>query len=524
MGYPSTRGIEVSFGWVENSERISNQDYYYVYSKSQISLNRLDSFAQISAYIGESDAGDYIELYGKYKDGIIENYITNLNNSPDNDYIILHDLTLYEQIPSGGTSSYIQTQSLQLAQTDEYDKPIKYRPIIVNSSTAISYKIEYVVRLFNRVDSSQIWKTASFISSNVSKYGRSLTKLNLGDNPIQTNIYNQIVSKTVNLIENVSDLKPINGDKKYANYVTSFIEKTNINISATSVYSGQKDIMVSDNVEIFPQGLGKISLSPFDSFIKFVVYQESKNVNSSTNLSFIDLNGVGDLLLLFETNSGERVEVKELADGSYSKAKGEVIFKVPSNIARQVLGYTNKNFYISAKNDNNVESMIYSGSFLNNTDFKKMVEENTIKSLQDQVKLLNDEIKKLQTSEFNYDKITTEQQRVIDDLGSANESLNLVLDSQIKVNQDTLNTLTKQKAKYTGKTDPTDVKNTDFSIIEIKDKIDKLKNSVKIPTKKGYKDNRKDLTKDQKERETNIKLSANIKTTAQSPYTDALNI
>jgi hypothetical protein len=67
-----------------------------------------------------------------------------------------------------------------------------FRPIIKNANTAISFTINYVLRLYNTVDATQIIKQASLTSFETQKYGRQMVQINLGVVPTVANVYNQI--------------------------------------------------------------------------------------------------------------------------------------------------------------------------------------------------------------------------------------------------------------------------------------------------------------------------------------------
>ena len=79
-------------------------------------------------------------------------------------------------------------------QTNDFDNPILFRPIIMNSAIAASFSINYVLRLYNRADNTQIIKNAKITSFDVNKYGKRLMKINLGTVPTVANVYNKIAA------------------------------------------------------------------------------------------------------------------------------------------------------------------------------------------------------------------------------------------------------------------------------------------------------------------------------------------
>ena len=169
--------INVEFGWINNDSKINGQTYYNVFDMISLDLPILDQFSDVSAVIQDSSDGDYIELYAAYNGNIIDNFITQLNNAPDNDYIILHDLAVYENVWTGGaTASWIKTSGLEFVQDSNFEDPVLYRPVIQNQA-AQAYRLDYTIRLFNRDDNTSIWKTASAQFNNAAKYGKILQRI-----------------------------------------------------------------------------------------------------------------------------------------------------------------------------------------------------------------------------------------------------------------------------------------------------------------------------------------------------------
>lgn len=206
---------------------------YSIYDVEEINsasiLNR-DIYDLLFAQVVESTGGDYFELSGQVEGSTLANFIAQLNSS-GGDYIVFHELTISEQI---GTS-FVQTSSQVFTQTTNFDEPILFRPIILNSSVAVSFAINYVLRLYNRVDNTQIIKNARLVSFETKKYGRRLVKINLGTVPTVANVYNKIESNTGQQIviggETNAGLTSNQIDEKIVvktQYVTSFRDRLNV--------------------------------------------------------------------------------------------------------------------------------------------------------------------------------------------------------------------------------------------------------------------------------------------------------
>jgi hypothetical protein len=390
-GLQYNQSIQVNFAWLKEKATIDDQTYITFYDGKSVDLPTRDQFETISAVIQESNNGDYIEFYAAYSGNIIENYITDLNNS-GGDYMLLHDLNVFEYVNDGtGNFNWILTDTLQISQTTDYDLPNTYRPIIKNSS-AISYKIDYVVRLYNRIDNTQVWKTSSLISQNAAKYGRKLLSINLGTNPIQSKIYNQNVIKNIN-IQKVVD--PVLSNTKY---ITSFIDSNAVSVSFqtvnpdtvanSSLAQGNEKLIQSNtgsNLQVFDNGLGRIVIPNGTGYLKFTLYQKSNNINSPLNVS-----GLGNFILSFTTNTGESLDIIEFPNQFTSPASGEIAFKIFANQAKDILGFTNKSFNILLENDKGEQTLLYSGKFYSIEDYQNLAEIDKVTNYQKQIQDLNE--------------------------------------------------------------------------------------------------------------------------------------
>lgn len=409
--------IQVKFSWIKAKKTIDQQDYITFYDGVSVDIPVRDQFESISAVIEESSSGDYIEFYGAYNGQIIENFILDLNSS-GYDFILLHDLTVSEYVWDGSsTYNWIKTDDLQISQTSDYDLPNVYRPVIKNSS-AIAFKIDYVVRLYNRNDNTQVWKSSSMISGSAAKYGRKLLSINLGQNPVQSKIYNQKVVKDIK-INRITD--PVLDNAKY---ITSFLTNSSISISYQTVNTlsnaqstipqdGQSTLQSNRSAapQIFDNGLGRVVIPNNTSYLKFNLYQKANNVNSPINVS-----GIGDFILTFTTNTGESLDVQEFPSPFVSKSRGEIVFRVTENEAKNILGFNNKSFNIFLKNDKGEETFLYSGRFYSIDEFQNLSETDAVTKSQTTIASLNNALLATQNQ-------VNVQQRTITSLINQNKAL-----------------------------------------------------------------------------------------------------
>jgi len=385
IGIKKEQQIQVSFSWVREYKEVDSEDYAYLYDSIQVDIPTQDQFENIAAYIGESPDGDYIEFYGTYKGNIIQQFITDLNNN-GYDFILLHDLTIYEYIFDSSSTSYywVKTDDMQISQVDNYGEPNLYRPVIKNPS-AIAYKIDYVIRLYNRNDNSQIWKTSSMISQSAAKYGRRLLQLNIGANPIQSKIFNKNVVKEVQ-INRITE--PVLDNTKY---ITSFLDNTLISVSYESINPDSEVIAGSTltNINksykssvagtIYANGLARVLVSDSVCFLKFVVFQKDPKSGQNTPMN---LSGIGEIFLSFITNTNESLDIPEYPSTFTSKSRGEIVFRLTEQQSKTVLAFSSRQFRLFLVNDKGERTFLYNGKWYNQTEWMNIAEASKIADLE----------------------------------------------------------------------------------------------------------------------------------------------
>lgn len=246
LGYRLTQGtgfegrppIGIRVSGISKTTVDNGYDYYSVNEVNSASIPNRDIYDSLSASVVESSNGDYFELTGLVAGSSLSNFIATLNSEGGN-YIVFHEISLTEQIGS----NFIQTSNQIITQTSDFDEPILFRPIVLNSANAVSFAINYVLRLYNQNDNTQIIKNARLVSFDVKKYGRRLMKINLGTVPTVANVVNQINRDDGQNIV-ISDGGFTNADSTEkiteklvvkTNYVTSFRDRLNIKVTATPI-------------------------------------------------------------------------------------------------------------------------------------------------------------------------------------------------------------------------------------------------------------------------------------------------
>jgi uncharacterized coiled-coil protein SlyX/uncharacterized protein YwbE len=273
---------------------------------------------------------------------------------------------------------------MQISQTDNYGEPNFYRPVIKNPS-AISYKIDYVIRLYNRNDNSQIWKKSSMISQSPAKFGRKLLQLNIGANPIQSTIFNKNIVKEVQINRII---EPVLDNTKY---ITSFLDNTLVSVSYESINPGGDEIQFntipsinkayksSVSGTIYANGLARILISDSECFLKFVVYQKDQKSGKDVAMN---LSGIGELILSFVSDTNENLDILEFPSTYTSKSNGEIVFRLTHPQSQQVLAFTNRQFRLFLKNPKGETTFLYNGKWYNQTEWMNIAEANQVAKLE----------------------------------------------------------------------------------------------------------------------------------------------
>mgnify|MGYP003635918128 CR=1 FL=1 len=230
QGFLSTPTITFKASGIYETIVDNGYSYYNIEEINSVTLPNRDIYDNLYASVKESDSGDYFELTGEVTGSTFSNFMAMLGP----DWIVFHEINVSEQI---GTT-FTKTSTQVFTQTTNFDDPILFRPIILNSAIAASFSINYMLRLYNRADNTQIVKIARLTSFDVSKYGRRLMKINLGVVPTIANVYNQIAKDDgKNIIVNNGGVGNNPGQTSdqiveqlviKTKYVTSFRDRLNV--------------------------------------------------------------------------------------------------------------------------------------------------------------------------------------------------------------------------------------------------------------------------------------------------------
>jgi len=292
-----------------------------------------------------------------------------------------------------------------------------------------------------------------------------LKAINLGSNPVQTKIYNQKIVKDIS-INRITE--PVVNNIKY---ITSLSSNANISITAETVNpqpnANPTDTLVqapstlqsagtgTSGLQVFDNGLARVMIPKSAVFLKFVLFQKNNGQNSTMNLS-----GLGDLYIVFNSTANDTVEFIEYPNPYTSKTNGEVVFRLSANEANKVLGLSDRSFQIFLQNDGGDRTFLYAGEFFSTNEFQKLKKENRIVQLEYQVQELSKQIADLGT-------LSSTQQQTIQNITNSNAQL-----------QQSLSDAVQQAAQEDEQTAVDTIKAQAQQIDELKNQVQSLSDTV----------------------------------------------
>ena len=493
VGFYDSSNIEVQAGMFSTFTKSNSQIYTTLQLSEATTMPSSNEFNEVGVYINDSTEGDYIEFYGLYNGEIFGDYMDRLNNS-GNTYIAMHELLVYEQLPSiidnfnligrfkptedtpnlsspgfltnftdgdywiaaetafssalglnidkgdlliydstipdaikirkvendgsefDEVSNFVKTADLSYVQDEDYGEPNSFRPVLKFGGSALSFSIQYTLKILNVNTNAMTEIRGSYISFEPETYGQELIKIDVANNILSFDVYNK---KTVNVINNnnftSNTQNNITDSALYNKSITSFKETVNISASSKTVIVNEDNQIVdkssTNTQEVSGQGNGRLYVTPFDTYVQFNIFE----LTDEEAIGF-DLSKVGEIYLNFDIGNNEIIKVQQDNNESVKREKGQVLFKVTQSVYSQIANAEDNNFYISTKvGSNTAETLLYSGKFFDTT-------QQTIDNNARQTALLNQRIQELET-------INAEQVQVIEQQSAALAEVNEEVDT-----------------------------------------------------------------------------------------------
>lgn len=339
VGLSNQYTLYVDFRVIRSSDFSQGVSYFTTDSQERFALASRDAFGLLIPKIELATDGDYFVYGANYDGSSLEDFMFSLNAMAGNDYILYHELRVFEQI----NNQYTETDNITSIQTGDYNDPKVFVPLIKNSGT-VSFAIDYTMRLYNRADGRSIFKSASISSLEVNKFGKNKMQINVG-NTLPIKVYNRLVSA-----ENVQ-VRELSGITVQTKYVPTYIDTANIVIQVD-------DDAIINNA--YPKDNVVINLYPFDNHIRFNVFRQTdgtlRGIDLSSNVYY----------LVFNRDDNKVLRVEEIRTNN-NKGNGELIFKIPQTTAQELIKQRARRFFITSINSDDEETTVAFGDFVDAT-------------------------------------------------------------------------------------------------------------------------------------------------------------
>ena len=340
---------------IDKLETKNGNIFIYTGTDYVVNVNQEDTYSLLNANIQEATDGDYFSYYPTYAGNFVEEFIQDLDAAGGN-YVVINDIDIYEQV---GAENLL-TSSFSQVQQGGFDGPLEFRPIVKYAESAVTFSIDYTVRIFNRDNGFQLIRKASTTSFSPKKYGKQLEKIALAIQSYPLKVYNKITGSST-----VTFNSPANINTGFNTvYVPIFYEAKNIHTQVKTVLAAGADPITPDfsNDVHFGQGDARVHLSDFDCYFKFSVTQVIPKTGATTKVNLM----AGDVSMVFKDLAGHLLKYPaQDSTPENSRAQGELVFKIPGDVKKKVLGTnasTVKNFYIITSTPGNSDTIIYTGS------------------------------------------------------------------------------------------------------------------------------------------------------------------
>ena len=353
-----TSNYELSFKLIDRLETFNGYDYFITGEENKFTVSREDEYQDFTVVVEDATDGDYFKIYGEKDNsiGAFEGYILNQISATSDDIVVMFDVDIFETL---GVAE-IKTFQTSYTQYEDFNTPIVFRPVIINSNIASSFSIDVTMRIWNQTDNTQIVKRASLSINQAAKYGKRLNKLKINSPNQLTEVYNVLPQLASNkIIEGIfTDNLP-----KSIKYVPTFVERHNVIASKANITfdTSNENIMTQsitevDTSEFKTEGKLSIDIPPFTSYYKFVVAK--KKGDDVELVSFVNAENV----ILTFGDGKQKLKFNHISNKDINMGEGEVLFKISEANANTIRGMKNNKFYISVNNGID-ENMILSGKF-----------------------------------------------------------------------------------------------------------------------------------------------------------------
>jgi hypothetical protein len=403
--------VHITYSTVPTIQSSATTDNVYsLVEEVDLQLPVTSTADRFNSFIAQSTEGDYIEFYATFDEQIIGQYMGDIesgrialytSNNPNDNYdsfsetygtdaakwVLIHELFVYEHF---GSSS-ILTQKFSFTQENNFSQANYFRPVLQNADIDSSFTIQYICRLTNRMDGSQIIRRSAFSSTDPKKYGLRFTRINV-NNIIPYKVFNRIDQTQPNIMQ--TGLKP----------QTKFVK----------VFYDTTEVLMNQKNEVYPQGIGPLMLRKSDSVYKFKFEKYNEESDEREN---VDLSGAYNYGLLFVLDDESKLEVGPTYSMNMNTTVGELEFKLSESQVERLLKQKDKTYAIIIKNPDGTSYNFYEGQYYSYQ--KRETQRSEIETYINKITELNKKITKLESSnkkiQEEYNELLAENQEAAEE-------------------------------------------------------------------------------------------------------------
>ena len=358
----TTSNYNISFKLIDSivTEDIDNgsggtlqQEYINVSDTTDMVIAQEDEYADLTVNVAESTNGDYFEISGR-KDSLISNfegYILNRIQNSSDDISVLYEVEVSEQI----SASFLNTYKTTFVHTQDFDQPILFRPVIINSGIAVSFLLRVTMRIYNATDNTQIVKVNTLTYNRPKKYGKQLEKIQI--NGGANLIYNKLPNTSVNRELNgfINSIRPDVGETKY---VKVALDKYNVVAAQNELIGNSADGVSLGDANFKAEGECELRISgASNTLVRFTL----ANLIDG-DYRAIDLVGAENIKLILDNGTTQYSDSHDPTFPGIDLSNGEVMFKIGTSFAGTFAGIgSTGTFYIVLEYGDGNTSRLYDG-------------------------------------------------------------------------------------------------------------------------------------------------------------------
>ena len=358
----TTSNYNISFKLIDSivTEDIDNgsggtlqQEYINVSDTTDMVIAQEDEYADLTVNVAESTNGDYFEISGR-KDSLISNfegYILNRIQNSSDDISVLYEVEVSEQI----SASFLNTYKTTFVHTQDFDQPILFRPVIINSGIAVSFLLRVTMRIYNATDNTQIVKVNTLTYNRPKKYGKQLEKIQI--NGGANLIYNKLPNTSVNRELNgfINSIRPDVGETKY---VKVALDKYNVVAAQNELIGNSADGVSLGDANFKAEGECELRISgASNTLVRFTLANLIEG-----DYRAIDLVGAENIKLILDNGTTQYSDSHDPTFPGIDLSNGEVMFKIGTSFAGTFAGIgSTGTFYIVLEYGDGNTSRLYDG-------------------------------------------------------------------------------------------------------------------------------------------------------------------